>query len=345
MKNRQYRIAILALVLGLHSTISASAMDAPGSGGSNWRYSQKDYHWYYYDSEKQVHTGWLLYEGEWYWFDGEGRMTAGGYTAVDGVRYYFYSNGHMAWNQYIGMNFLNQDGQEDSTHDIRVVGSESPTSEDRNLLTDYLYEIPRSWFDRFAESGWELMFYKKKEYFEAPATDGDIYYVYHSVDTRYKKVKFTDADSATEAFGEYVGYAAHCYRAGNEYMQQLWNDFPTLRNLLEIPSYYADDAQFYFGKVFAGYLDDQLREDMIRNAPETCKVMEEILHLNDDEETKARLKAKAEAEQKAASERAARVAAEEGYGPGVKKPEESEPEGETGKEAEDQSSASSSHTR
>lgn len=299
------------------------AMEAPGNGGANWYYSDKNHHWYYYDENRNVHKGWLKYEGEWYWFDSYGWMQDSGPADIDGVRYYFYANGHMAWNQYIGLKFYDSSGQQDETQDIRVIGTESPTTEDKDLITDYLYEVPRTWMEAFVKDGWQFMFYKKRKYFAAPNTDMGVYYVYHSVDTHYKKVKFTEADSILQAFGEYVGYAAGCYEEGDTRMQTLWNDYNFLQNILEMPDYYAGDDQFYFGKVFAAYLDGDTKDKMLRSAPESCEILEEILHLKDDRETRERLKAKREAEREAAREQAARIAAEEGYGPGVKRPEES----------------------
>lgn len=323
---KRYRVlpVLLAAMMTVTQNSPTYAMEAPGSGGANWIYSQKDHHWYYYDDAQNMHTGWLKYEGEWYWFDSNGWMTAGTHLDIDGSRYYFYSNGHMAWNQYIGLRYVDADGQYDEAHDIRVIGNETPTVEDRDLITDYLYEVPRTWIDQFTRDGWQFMFYKKKSYFAAPSTDMGIYYVYHSVDTHYRKVKFTDADSILQAFGEYVGYASGCYREGSVWMQRLWNDFPSLRSLLEIPDYYADNERFYFGRLFAAYLDSEKREEMLRNAPGACETLEEILHSRDDAETRARLEAKREAEQKAAEEREARRIAEEGYGPGVTPPETEE---------------------
>ena len=336
MPVKKYRILpfFLAVVMAvpmaqaMPATEQAFAMEAPGNGGSRWFYSDKNHHWYYYDEDRNVHTGWLKYEGEWYWFDSSGWMENSGSAVIDGVPYHFYVNGHMTWNQYIGLKYYDGDGQQDEEHNIRVVGSENPTSEDRDLITDYLYEVPRTWIAQFIKDDWQFMFYKKKNYFAAPSTDMGVYYVDHSVDTHYKKAKFTEADSILQAFGEYVGYAAGCYKEGDTRMQTLWNEYNTLRNVLEIPDYYSNDAQFYFGKLFAAYLDGETRDDIINSSPEACEVLEEILHLKDDAETRAYLKEKREAEQQAAAERAARVAAEEGYGPGVKRPEEEDAEGE-----------------
>lgn len=61
---------------------------------------------------------------------------------------------------------------------------------DKDLITDYLYEVPRGWQKQFVEDGWEFLFYKKKQYFSAPSTSFGIYYVRYSTDRRYKKVKF-----------------------------------------------------------------------------------------------------------------------------------------------------------
>ena len=48
---------------------------------------------------------------------------------------------------------------------------------------------------------------------EAPMTDEGVCYVYHKTDQRYKKIKFTDPESLTRAFGE---YAAGAVEAGQE---------------------------------------------------------------------------------------------------------------------------------
>lgn len=275
-------ILALASLIGTMPVMPAFAMDAPGSGGNNWYYSDKNHHWYYYNEDRSVHTGWLFYEGEWYWFDSDGWMEASGYANIDGVRYYFFSNGQMAYNQYVGLKYMNKDGQEQEENNIRVIGRESPTSEDRDMITDALYEVPRGWFAEFEKDGWQLMFYKQKKYFAAPDTDLGIYYVYHSVDTRYKKVKFTDTDSLLQAFGTYVGYAAGLYEEGDPTMQRLWAEQITLNNILNIPDYYSGDAGFYFGKLFAAYLDPVDRESMERISPQACEIMGDILHMKDE---------------------------------------------------------------
>ncbi|MEI3186911.1 MAG: hypothetical protein V8S27_02715 [Lachnospiraceae bacterium] len=51
----------------------------------------------------------------------------------------------------------------------------------------------------------------KKKYFSAPSTDLGIYYVYHSMDSEYEKVKTTKPESLLEAMCKYVGYASGCY--------------------------------------------------------------------------------------------------------------------------------------
>lgn len=319
MKLQKSRIlaGFLAVGMTLPPAASAYAMDAPGGGGAGWVYDQDNYHWYYFDEEKKPHTGWLNYDGEWYWFDQEGRMAEGGYRNIDGLQYYFFINGNMAWNQYLGMKYFDGKGQEDDAHEIRVIGSEQPTNEDRDLISDELYCVPRGWIAQFVKDGWQFMFYKKKKYFAAPSTDLGIYYVYHSTDTHYKKVKFTESDAVLQGFGEYVGYASGCYKKGDERMAVLWEEMQALDTLLEIPGYYANDAGFYFGKLFSAYLDEKKREKMEKLSPKACQVMDEIVHMKDDPEVLARRKAKREAEAAEAAQRLAREIPEEGYGPGV----------------------------
>lgn len=318
---RRSRIGILVFiaVMAVMKTVPVYAMEAPGDGEDGWYYMQNNYHWCYYDEARGLHKGWLKYNGEWYWFDDKGWMASGGNTAIDGASYYFFINGNMAWNQYVGMKFYGEDGQPQSEHDVRVIGSKTPDSEERDLFSDYMYQIPRSWIARFVRDGWQMMFYKQKKYFAAPKTGEGIYYVYHSVDTHYKKVKFTDVDSLLQAFGEYVGYAAGCYEENNAWMDTLWEEQAAVLPLLEMPDYYEDDADFYFGCVFAAYLDEDTKESMMRLSPAVCNVMEEILHMEDDEETRIRLQKKAQEEQEAAARRAERIIREEGYGPGVKR--------------------------
>lgn len=314
----------LSICLLLRSAnFNSYAMNAPGNGGENWHYRDTNHRWYYYPPGENPHTGWLAYEGEWYWFDSNGCMTSEEQCTIDGVRYQFYGNGHMVWNQYIGLKYYDEDGMNDENKNIRLIGKETPTSQDRDTITDNMYEVPRSWIRKFVEDGWELMFYKKKAFFQAPYTDLGVYYVHHSVDINYKKAKFTEADAVTEAFGGYVGYASGCYEDGSQWMERLWSEFPNLRNILEIPDYYSEDEKFYFSKIFAAYMDTLKRETIERNAPGAAKVMNEILLSLEDEETKARFLAEEEKRQREDAVRRERQLQEEG-GPGVVhlKPEE-----------------------
>lgn len=258
----------------------AFGMDAPGSGGKNWHYG-KDHHWTYREEDCSLHTGWLHDKGEWYWFDEHGWLQTGGQRDIDGVRYFFFSNGHMAHNQYVDLKFLGENGQEEKEHAIRVIGTERPDSRDKDLITDYLYEVPRGWQKQFVEDGWEFLFYKKKQYFSAPSTSSGIYYVRYSTDRRYKKVKFCDADSILQGFGEYVGYRAGCYRENSTMMQEYWKAGPVLQDILEIPDYYAENAAFCFGKLFSDYVSGEKTEELTRKFPEVCEELEKILHQKD----------------------------------------------------------------
>ncbi len=321
MKKDQMKGIVLVLTLFFSCVQPAYAMEAPGDGDLGWYYDQEFHHWYYCHEDQTIQTGWMKYHGEWYWFDGDGWMADRGNVTIDGVPYYFFLNGHMAWNQYVGMMFYGEDGRRWEKKDVRVIGRKMPDTEDRDLFSDYMYQVPRSWLARFIREDWEFMFYKQKDYFAAPSTDQGVYYVYHDVDTHYKKVKFTDVNAVLQAFGEYVGYAAGCYRKNNPRMQILWQEQPAVRSLLELPDYYADDAAFYFGKLFATYLGGEDRQELMQASPRACEVLEEILYQEEEKEEGERLRDKARQEREAAAEKAFWLA-DEKTGPGVKQKEE-----------------------
>ena len=67
MKKRYWRTLAFVLVLSVIYSFPGFGMDAPGNGDPRWVYSQKDYHWYFYEKEEEPYTGWLKFEGEWYW--------------------------------------------------------------------------------------------------------------------------------------------------------------------------------------------------------------------------------------------------------------------------------------
>lgn len=315
-KTKGVLAAAALAVFSLAGGSQALAMDAPGSGDPRWEY-RADHHWYYQREDGSVHTGWLSFEDEWYWFDSEGRMTEGGFHGIDGKRYYFFSNGHMAWNQYLDLSYLNEDGQPDETHDIRIAGAGTPDGEARDLLTDYLYQIPRSWLARFAKEDWQFLFYPNKKFFEAPNTSQGIYYVYHSTDTYYKKVKFTRPEAVLQAFGEYVGFASGCYRKDSQWMQALWKEAKQLQPLLQIPDIYSGVAQVYFGSLFAAYVDEETRDEVLKRSPEAGRILDEILVSAETEEAGKRMGERLEKRRKEDLERLWWENTEKGYGPGV----------------------------
>ena len=61
---------------------------------------------------------------------------------------------------------------------------------DKDLITDYLYEVPRGWQKQFVEDGWEFLFIRRNSIFPRLLRPLAFYYVRYSTDWRYKKVKF-----------------------------------------------------------------------------------------------------------------------------------------------------------
>ncbi len=49
----------------------------------------------YLQSSGTMKTGWLEYNGKWYWFDQNGAMAADTTLTIDGKRYSFVASGRM----------------------------------------------------------------------------------------------------------------------------------------------------------------------------------------------------------------------------------------------------------
>ncbi len=319
MKKRRNPVLFLWTVCMMMSAFPASAaMVAPGGGAPDWHYDQESYEWSYRKNGEEPYTGWLNFDGEWYWFDPEGVMQSGGETKIEGNTYYFFVNGNMAWNQYVGMKFYDSEGQYDELYDVHVYGDRTPDSEEKDILSDYLYLIPRSWQHSFTRSGWQMMFYTDKEYFAAPKQGDQVYYIHHRTDTLNKKVKFTDVDAALQGWGEYIGHAAGCYKNENAWMKQIQKDLPKLQSVLQIPENYKNNKSFCFGKVFAAYLEEESYLEMAKKAPDTCRAIEEILCMKEDAKTRKQYLKRAEERRGEALAQALRATSHK-YGPGVKK--------------------------
>ena len=93
---------------------------------------------------------------------------------VNGHKYYFFGNGQMAADQYVELNYYDANGLRDRTHDVRLKGKRRPSDSEKEQITKELAGVPREWIKRFAESGWELMYYTDKAYFSAPKTEQGI---------------------------------------------------------------------------------------------------------------------------------------------------------------------------
>ncbi len=172
-----------------------------------WAYNHEEDEWYYLNEDGTRKTGWLQSGGIWYWLNSDGVLYDDGWRMVDGHKYYFHSNGQLAAGQYIGTAYYGADSLRNPAFDMNIQGKRKPSDEEKEAITRALENIPRQWMDRFLADGWEFMYYTDRKYMEAPMTDRGVYYVHHKTDQKYKKIKFTEPESLTRAFGEYVAAA------------------------------------------------------------------------------------------------------------------------------------------
>lgn len=256
-----------------------------GELGTGWCYNEDKDRWYYFNEDGTFQKNWFYEKGNWYWFSYYGEMADDGYKTIDGKRYYFFDDGRMASNQYVGLEYIDENGTPDSRYDIVLEGREKTISkEEKEQITVALKNIPRGWIRYFNEKGWKMMYYTDKSYFSAPDTEEGVYYVYHKLDTSYKKLKFTDPDSLTKAFGEYIGYAAGCYEEDSQYGKQLKEQQQLLLSSVYIPSYFDGDIKFYFGQLTQAYLGWDTKNE-VKSASQTAyDIMTTILYAKETED-------------------------------------------------------------
>lgn len=262
---KELRKFLLGLAAGVFLTFSAVPSAAWAQENQNqretgWHYDEDREKWYYYTEEGNLQTGWFQdSSGSWYWFNSRGEMVCGGYQVIDGQRYYFLENGQMAAGQYAGLSYMNLSGQPDSSRDMTVEGrgnAKAVNAETRKEITKALQDIPREWILHFLNHGWEFVYYPDKEYFSAPQSDGEIYYVRYKLDDSCRKIKFCDPEALTQAFGEYIGYASGCYEPDSQFMEDLLKDSQSWKETADIPEYFVNDAQFTLGRLISLYLTD-----------------------------------------------------------------------------------------
>lgn len=251
-----------------------------GEMATGWAYDADEEQWHYMDEDGVVTKGWLQKGGAWYWFDSKGVMYNRGFRMVDGHKYYFYEDGQMAANQFVGMNYYDENGLRDNRYDMTIQGKRKPTNEERDKITQALSGVPREWIKKFVESGWEFMYYTDKKYFSAPKTDQGIYFVYHKTDKNYKKLKFTNPETLAMAFGEYIAYATGNDKEDNNFMADFYQYLSESSMAQSLPSYFDSDPAMWFGWLIQCYGNTEIRIDMKRNSPELVKNLENALGID-----------------------------------------------------------------
>lgn len=242
---------------------------------TGWIYDEDTDCWYYAGEDGALTVGWYQTGGAWYWFDSKCVMYHGGNRMVNGHKYYFFDNGQMAGNQYVGLNYYNADGIHDGTYDIKLMGKRRPSDSEKEQITKELSGVPREWIKKFVDDGWDLMYYTDKEYFSAPKTDKGIYFVYYNTDTHYKKLKFSKPQGLAMAFGEFAAS-----KLGDDDKTQVIADFEqylSVSGLVQsLPSYFDDKTAMQFANFFAACCDEDVRTDIRKESPELYETVLEL---------------------------------------------------------------------
>jgi len=248
-----------------------------------WCYNDEEERWHYYNEDGTAQKGWFHdQDGSWYWFSTKGEMACSGYKYVTGGRYYFFDNGQMAANQYVGLSYMDETGNRNKDFDIIIESkknSSTVSAEVKEAFTEASKNLPRDWVKRFTDKGWKILYYPDKRYFSAPNTGSGVYYVCHTLDTTYKKIKICNPSDLTEAFCEFIGYEYGFYDGKSQEATDLSMSKALVEEYVSIPDYYSDDMKFYFGKLAAVYLESaSTRSEMEASAPEVTQILKKILY-------------------------------------------------------------------
>lgn len=253
-----------------------------GEMAVGWAYDEDTEKWYFMNDNGTRKTGWHKAGGVWYWFDSQGAMYNQGFRMVSGHKYYFFENGQMAANQYVGTYYYDVDGLRNRKYDMTIQGNRKPSEDEKDAISKAVENIPGEWLERCLQADWEFILYTDKEYYEAPKTDQGIYYVYHKTDTNYKKIKFTKPEALTIAFGEYVASVTGNNKQESTfmvdfqaYLNSTANDF-----IQPLPSYFDDKPSMWFGLLFASGIDPEIIYDMKKQSPDLAAFIETTLNLN-----------------------------------------------------------------
>lgn len=254
-----------------------------GELAAGWCFDEEEEKWHYFNEDGTAQTGWFKTgDGLWYWFSTKGEMVSSGYKNIEGKRYYFLENGQLAANKYVGLSYMDDNGQRNRDFDIVIEGKKSSASvsgEVKEAFTEAAKNIPGQWVKKFNEDGWQILYYPDKEFFSAPLTGSGTYFVSHKLDSTYRKIKICKPEALTEVFGEYIGYASGLYEDSSQDGRDLSMSKGILEDFVYVPDYYEDDMKFYFGKLVEAYLsNDATRSEIEETAPEAADILKRVLY-------------------------------------------------------------------
>lgn len=251
-----------------------------GEMAVGWAYDDDTEQWYYLNDNGTRKTGWYETGGVWYWFDSKGIMYHSGMRMVSGHKYYFFENGQMAANKYVGTYYYGADGLRDRKYDMVIQGKRKPTEEEKNAITKAMENIPGEWIDKCLKSGWEFMYYTDKDYYSAPKTDQGIYYICHKTDTNYKKIKFTKPESLIIAFGEYIAGITGNDKDENLFMADFQHYLMDTSLVQPLPNYFDNKSSMWFGALFECYCDPEIFYDIKEKNSALANFTEQVLGVN-----------------------------------------------------------------
>ena len=140
---KKLRSAVTSLVIVILLMICLLPSSAFADRAGQWYHAQ-DGRWAYQLTEGDWAYGWQKIDGVWYYFDSVGWMVTG-WQAIDGVWYYFHNDGSMAADEWIGNDYVDQNG---------AWSDSSGGGTDNSIQEGWFNDSSGRWAYQFADGSW-----------------------------------------------------------------------------------------------------------------------------------------------------------------------------------------------
>lgn len=234
--------------------------------------------WYYFNPGGERLSGWLNQGGTWYYLRSNGVMMTEGWRTIENSQYYFYENGAMAANSFIGKYYVDENGMRNTDFNIRKAKKgETPTEEDYEKAAEELNQIPKVVLSQYIKEGWKFVIDSEKKTRNQTEIDEITYPVNLYKNATDKEILFDEADGiAFTMLREFVSQKGIV----QEYFPRLlaaWTFDSVNEDELEgSPASYYSNLSYHLSDQIMLYLSPDTRGEVREMNESLYQIIEEI---------------------------------------------------------------------